>query len=59
MCNKRSYFSSYKSVHKPTIIENAGGNLSAIEIGNVLLTIESKSEKKSQILLFGVLHVPS
>ena len=58
MCNNRSYFSSYKPVHQPTTIQGVGGVFSAIGIGNVPLTVESRSGKKSKVLLLGVLYVP-
>ena len=57
MCNHRSYFVSYRAVHRPTRIQGAEGVLSTIGIGIVPLTVETRSEKKTEILLLGVLHI--
>ena len=57
-CNNRLYFSIFKLVYQPITIQSVGEVLFAIGIGNVLLIVESKNEKKSEVLLLGVLHIP-
>ena len=58
MCNDRSYFVNYRAVYRSTTIQGAGGVLSAIGIGNIQLTVETRSGKRNNVLLVGVLHVP-
>lgn len=58
MCNFRSYFVNYRAVHRPTTIQGAGGVLSAIGIGNIPLTVETRSGERNDVLLVGVLPVP-
>ena len=57
MYNNRSYFVSYRAVHRSTTIQGAGGVLSAIGIGNVPLTVVTRSRKRTEVLLLGVFHV--
>ncbi len=58
MCNDRAFFESYTLVSRPTTIQGAGGTLSAVGIGNVPLTVETKNGTRNKIVLLGVLHVP-
>ena len=58
MCNNWSYFVNYRAVYHPTIVQSARKVLLAIEIGNILLTVETKSGKRNNVLLVGILHIP-
>ena len=58
MCNNRSYLVNYKGLHQPTTIQGAGGMLLAIGIGNISLTMVTRSGKTTEVLLLGVFHVP-
>ena len=57
MCNNQLYFVNYRAVYCPTTVQDAGGVLSAIGRGNIPFTIKTKSGKRNNILLVGVLHI--
>ena len=58
MCNNQSYFVNYRAVYCPTTVQGARRVLSAIEIGNISLTVETRSGKRNDILLVCILHIP-
>lgn len=57
MYNNQSYFVNYRAVYYPTIVQGAGKILLAIEIRNILLTLEVKSGKWNNILFISVLYI--
>lgn len=58
MCNNQSYFVNYRAVYRFTTVQDAEGVLSAIGIGNIPLTVETRSGERNDVLLIGVLHIP-